>query len=52
MPEYGGSILVGVLVEEDAAGLAIQKLRQHRLTLAERPRPQIFAIELQQVKGM
>ena len=44
MPEYVGSVLVGVLVEEDAAGFATQKLRQPRLTLAERPRPQIFAI--------
>ena len=36
VPEYGGPVLVGVLLEEDAAGLATSKLRQPRLTPAER----------------
>jgi hypothetical protein len=34
------------------AGLTAQKLFQPRLALAERPRPQIFAIEFEQVEGV
>jgi len=45
VPEHRGAVLVGVLVDDDSAGLTTQKLRQPGLALAERLRPQIFAIE-------
>jgi hypothetical protein len=50
--EHGDTILVGMLVEHDPGGRARQQLRQLRLALAERQRPKILAVELQQVEGM
>jgi hypothetical protein len=39
-----------VLVEDDGAGLATQKLLQPRLAFAQGPRPQVLTIEFEKVE--
>jgi hypothetical protein len=50
VPEHGGTVLIGVLVEHDAGGRAGQQPGQFRLAVAERQVSKILAIELQQVE--
>src|SRR5262252_3310427 len=39
------------MIEVDDAGTLPQQLFQHRLSFDERQRPQVFAVEIQQVKS-
>ena len=50
VPEHGGAVLGGVLVERNAGGSARQLPRQLRLAVAQRQSPEILAVEFQQVE--
>jgi hypothetical protein len=45
-------MLIGVLVEHDTSRGTCQHFLQLRLALAQRHRPQVLAVELQQVEGV
>ena len=50
--EQGGTVRLDMLVDDDAAGLPCQELRQARLALVEGLAPQVLAIHLDQVEGV
>ena len=52
MPEHHGAVLVGVLVDGDTDLHAGQQPRQAILALAERQRPVVDPVELQQVESL